>query len=234
MSTTPEPQPALRCIDLLKQFTDGPRSVVAVDHVHLSVPAGALVVITGPSGSGKTTLLELLGGLLEPDAGSIWIGGTALNGTSARERALLRRSGISYVFQAGNLLPMISVYENVTLALALAGLPPVEIHQRAARALEATGLSDRAHQLPSSLSAGERQRAAVARALAKRPNVMLLDEPTANLDRESARQTFELLRNLCLEHRRAAIVATHDPAATSFADLHYTLTDGTLAEASRS
>lgn len=225
-STSPT---AISCSNLVKRFSDGPRHVTAIDHVSFAVPTGHVVVITGPSGSGKTTLLELLGGMQPPDEGTIAIGEAPIDGTSAHERALLRRREIGYVFQTGNLLPMLSVYENVTVALDMAGLSAAEAHQRAVDALSTVGLAEVVHQRPHTLSAGQRQRAAVARALAKRPRVMLLDEPTANLDSESAHATFALIASLCRTHHRTAILATHDAHAVGYADEHYRLIDGVLS-----
>lgn len=223
---------AIRATGLKKQFTDGRRRVTAVDGVSLTLTRGTLAVVSGPSGSGKTTLLSILGGLESPDEGEVEVDGDTLAGKSLHERALIRRTKIAFVFQANNLLPMLSVYENVTLALGLAGLPPIELHRRARWALEVVGLNAMMHDQPALISSGERQRAAIARAIAKRPAVMLLDEPTAHVDAERASALLLLLSEVCHDHGPAAIVATHDPQAHAVANLSYTLTDGRLSELS--
>lgn len=169
-----------------------------------------LVAVTGPSGSGKSTLLKLLGGLIEPSSGSVELMGVPLAGVGEDGRARLRAQCIGFVFQRLNLLPFIDVQANVELVLKLKSVPARERRQQALDALEHVGLASKAAAMPSQLSGGEQQRAAIARALAAGPQLLLCDEPTGSLNEEAADEVFELLQQLAHRHGRGVLLITHD------------------------
>lgn len=197
--------------------------------VSLSVARGEIVMVSGPSGSGKSTLLSLIGGLRSPQQGSIRIFGEELAEASARTLARVRR-GIGFVFQSHGLLAPLSARENVEMALLLAD-PPLRAAERRRRATEllaAVGLESSKDRLPSSLSEGQRQRVALARALAAEPDVLLADEPTAALDKQSGRDAVELVDRLARDRGCAVILVTHDYRIVDVADRHLRLEDGRL------
>ena len=193
-----------------------PRRVFA--GVDLELAAGDYVAIMGESGIGKSTLLNLVAGLDRPEAGSIEIGGTALAGLDDDALTRMRRARIGFVFQAFHLLPYLDVAQNVALPLSLNGVPDAEASQRVAAMLDAVGLADRANGRVSELSGGEMQRAAIARALVHRPALVLADEPTGNLDPDSARQVLALLRNAVKREAAAGLLVTHSMEAARSAD----------------
>ena len=186
--------------------------------VDLELAAGDYVAIMGESGIGKSTLLNLVAGLDRPEAGSIEIGGTALAGLDDDALTRMRRARIGFVFQAFHLLPYLDVAQNVALPLSLNGVPDAEASQRVAAMLDAVGLADRANGRVSELSGGEMQRAAIARALVHRPALVLADEPTGNLDPDSARQVLALLRNAVKREAAAGLLVTHSMEAARSAD----------------
>ncbi|MER6139465.1 ABC transporter ATP-binding protein [Streptomyces sparsogenes] len=191
------------------------RGVAALHPVDLAVPRGRFLAVMGPSGSGKSTLLQCAAGLDRPTAGTVRVGGTAL--ASLKESALtrLRRERIGFVFQAHNLVPSLSVAENVALPLLLGGAPP---DGRAARALAAVGLGARGEDRPAELSGGQRQRVAIARALVTEPDIVFADEPTGALDPATARGVLALLRRAVDRDGHTVVMVTHDPVAAAWAD----------------
>ena len=199
--------------------------------VSLDVPAGCLAVLAGPSGSGKTTLLQLAGLLDKPDAGSITLNGQEVSGLSERARCDLRLRRLGFVFQAFNLVPVLSALENAMLPLQLQGLPETEARHRAEAALDRVGLTDRKHHHPGQLSGGQQQRVAIARALAPEPLLVLADEPTASLDHAHGGPLMDLMADLARERGMAFLVASHDPAVIARAHRVFRLADGRLAEA---
>ena len=199
--------------------------------VSLDVPAGCLAVLAGPSGSGKTTLLQLAGLLDKPDAGSITLNGQEVSGLSERARCDLRLRRLGFVFQAFNLVPVLSALENAMLPLQLQGLPETEARHRAEAALDRVGLADRKHHHPGQLSGGQQQRVAIARALAPEPLLVLADEPTASLDHAHGGPLMDLMADLSRERGTAFLVASHDPAVIARAHRVFRLADGRLAEA---
>jgi len=220
----------LRAVHLSKTWApDGPAPVHAVCDVSLAVGGGETVAINGPSGSGKTTLLSILGGLLRPDAGQIWLDGRDLAAASEAERARIRLTRIGFVFQRGLLLPTLTAHENVALVPRVAGVSRAEAAARADALLEQLGLGARAALLPAALSAGEAQRVALARALAMRPGLVLADEPTAHLDQARGGEVLAALKALTQAHGAGLVVVTHDPRAAAVADRVLHLTDGRLA-----
>ena len=211
-----------------KTYQQGRRTVQAVRGVSLRVEAGEFVVIMGPSGSGKSTLMHLLGALDTPTSGRALFQGQDLQKLSDRQRSLLRRDRIGFVFQAFNLLPTLTAAENVALPLLLGGQGRSAAAKRAAAALERVGLGDRTEHFPEELSGGEMQRVAVARALVTGPEAVLCDEPTGNLDSATSRDVLALLRELPEAGRRSVVMVTHDPAAAAVGDRVVHIRDGQL------
>ncbi|MEN9933966.1 MAG: hypothetical protein RLZZ387_545 [Chloroflexota bacterium] len=215
---------------LERTFAAAERKVRALRGVDLRVPRSAFVVLMGPSGSGKTTLLNLVGGLDQPSAGYVAVGGRRLDAMGAQDLAEMRRR-IGFIFQSFALMPTATAYENVELGLRLSGRTPrAEWDGRVRRVLAAVDLSQRMHHRPYELSGGQQQRVAIARALAIRPEIILADEPTGDLDSRMGRQVLGLLRSLCDREGVTLLMATHDPAAAEFATDLYRLRDG-LVEA---
>lgn len=202
--------------------------VTAVQDVTFDVAEGEIVLIMGPSGSGKTTLLLMLGAMLRPTSGSITVGSTDVGGTPERKLPSLRASHLGFVFQDFNLLSALSALENVELACNLAGVRGEPAAARACALLDRVGLWRRMNAKPAQLSGGEKQRVAVARALANDPPLLLADEPTANLDSTNGRELAGLLRRLSDEDGRTSLIVTHDDRLTGIADRVLWLQDGTL------
>jgi putative ABC transport system ATP-binding protein len=209
-----------------KVYQQGRREVHAVRGVDLRIEAGEFVSIMGPSGSGKSTLLHLLGALDTPTTGRALFRDRDLRSLSDRERSLLRRSTIGFVFQFFNLLPTLTAVENVALPLLLAGQRRATAHKQAAASLERVGLLDRADHFPDEMSGGEMQRVAVARALVTEPEAVLCDEPTGNLDSANSREVLVLLRSLPEPGRRSVVVVTHDENAAAYGDRLVHIRDG--------
>ena len=211
-----------------KVYRQGRRTVEAVRGVSLTTAAGEFVAIMGPSGSGKSTLLHLLGALDTPTTGRVLFHGQDLQTMSDRQRSLLRREHVGFVFQAFNLLPTLTAAENVALPLLLGRIRRAAATKRAEAALDRVGLADRAGHFAEELSGGEMQRVAVARALVTEPEAVLCDEPTGNLDSTNSREILELLRRLPEDGRRAVVMVTHDPAAAAVGDRIVQIRDGLL------
>ena len=212
-----------------KRFGAGETAVEALRGVTLAIARGAMAAVVGPSGSGKTTLLNIIGGLEAPDGGSVCVDGTDL--TEAGEKALsrFRRANVGFVFQRFNLQPDLTICENVELPLVLNRVPSSLRKTRVEEVLEKLGLADRRGAFPVELSAGQEQRAAVARAVVHHPKLVLADEPTANLDGANAAAVMELLRRLVDEEGATVVLATHDREMSAFADVRVILRDGAIA-----
>jgi putative ABC transport system ATP-binding protein len=222
------PTPAARVLDATKVHGAGETAVRALDGVTVSFPAGRFTAIMGPSGSGKSTLMHCVAGLDALTEGEAYVGDVALSGLSDRDLTLLRREQIGFVFQSFNLVPTLSVRENVTLALDLAGTAPDRAWLDAL--IATVGLGDRLDHRPAELSGGQQQRVAVARALAGRPEVVFADEPTGNLDSHSGSEVLGLLRQMVDEHGQTVVMVTHDPRATGWTDSALFLADGRLVD----
>jgi putative ABC transport system ATP-binding protein len=225
-----EDRPLIATRDLRRDFQFGGETIHAVDGVTLEIPTARMVVIRGRSGSGKTTLLNLIAGLDEPTGGEIWIEGRSTTGLSERARVALRREKMGFVFQAFGLLPLLSARENVEVPLRIAKAEPSDRVARAAAALEAVGLGKRANHRPYELSGGEQQRVSLARALVNRPQIILADEPTGQLDSNTGREIIALMRRLVEQQHITLLVVTHDPVVVEAADSVHELRDGKLVD----
>jgi putative ABC transport system ATP-binding protein len=211
-----------------KTYKLGAHVVPALRGVDLLVQQGELLALTGPSGSGKSTILNMCGLIDTPDSGDIVLSGRSVAQADENERTLLRRDAMGFVFQSFNLVPVMTVAENVDYPLFLAGVPAAERRKRVAQQLDAVGLLEHANHLPDALSGGQRQRVAIARALVKRPRLVIADEPTASLDSATAEQVLNLMRELGHAEGAAFVIATHDSRLTQRCDRVVDLLDGRL------
>ncbi|HSZ45683.1 MAG TPA: ABC transporter ATP-binding protein [Streptosporangiaceae bacterium] len=214
--------------DVTRSYGSGSTTTIALRDVTFAVGAGKLIALRGRSGSGKTTLLNVVGGLDAPDGGCISVAGHDVTAMSERERMRLRRQTVAYIFQSFGLLPVLSAAENIGVPLRIAGVAPREREARVESLLSKVGLADHAKQRPAELSGGQQQRVAIARALAGQPSVLLADEPTGQLDRETGRQIMRLLRTAVESEGVTALVATHDPALIDLAHSVLHLVDGKI------
>ena len=219
---------AVRARDVVKTYGRGDTAVRALDGASLSIPAGQFTAVMGPSGSGKSTLMHALAGLDDVDAGQVLLGGTDLTALSERQRTLVRRDRIGFVFQSFNLVPTLTAAENIELPLTLAGRRPDRdwLDQLAGT----LGLTQRLHHRPSQLSGGQQQRVAVARALATRPETVFADEPTGNLDSRAGDALLGFLRHAAGDLGQTIVMVTHDPHAAAWADRVVFLADGRVVD----
>ncbi len=210
--------PLLEVKQLHKGYRSGDSRQIVFDGLDVTVDDGEVMALLGASGSGKTTLLNLLSGIDTPDAGRVLIGGTDVHAQGEPARTLFRRRHIGFVFQFFNLIPTLTVGENIALPMELTAVDPREIDGRVAALLDAVGLSGMAARYPETLSGGEQQRTAVARALAHRPKVLLADEPTGNLDQDTGRKVVALLTGLAREQGTTMLLVTHSRSVADAAD----------------
>jgi putative ABC transport system ATP-binding protein len=222
-------QPLIVTKDLKKIYAMGPHKLEALAGVNLSFERGEFAGLIGPSGSGKTTLLNILGSLDAPSEGSAVVMGRAIETLTHKEAARLRNRHIGFIFQTFNLLPVYTVYENVEFALLLLGDPPAERRRKVMAALEWVHLADRAKSKPAQLSGGQSQRVAIARAVVKEPDLVLADEPTANLDAENSHNILRTMERLNRELGTTFVFATHDPKVMQYLRRRITLVDGRVA-----
>lgn len=220
--------PVLRADAVSRVYSTPSGDVHAVTEVDLELFSGQLLVVRGPSGSGKTSLLNMLGGLDRPSSGSVYFGERELSAMPEAQVLAIRRSELSYIFQSFGLIPVLSAAENVEVPLRLTKTSPAERAQRVAQALELVGLGDHANQRPYELSGGQQQRVGIARALVSRPEILIADEPTGQLDSETATTVMALLADLTHDQGLAAVVSTHDPLLMERADRVMELQDGRL------
>jgi putative ABC transport system ATP-binding protein len=232
--TLPSPRAALgpgvlaRLVGIGKIYGVGEHAVAALADASLDIRAGEVTLIEGPSGSGKTTLISILGLLLKPTTGELWLDGAEVAGLGEGALPALRARHFGFVFQGFNLFPALSAVDNVALAIRMKAPRTADPRAAALALLERVGLGPRAHHLPADLSGGQKQRVAIARALAGDPPIIIGDEPTAALDTKTALSVMELLRDLATRAGRAIVVVTHDPRLERFADRVVRVEDGTI------
>ena len=215
--------------NISKNYQMGEVQVQALRNVTLSIEEAAFVSFVGPSGSGKTTMLNLIGCLDKPTKGKITVDGKQVNDLDRRQGAIFRGSVFGFIFQAFNLFPVLTVYENVEYPLVMVKNEPASIRkEKALKALESVGMLDQKNKLPDQISGGQKQRVAVARALVTRPKLVLADEPTANLDHKTAVNVIRLMRDMRDKFKTTFIFSTHDPRIMEEAEIIHTLEDGRL------
>ena len=217
-----------RLTDVSRTYQKGKEKVEVLHKLNLEIPQGDFVAIMGPSGSGKTTLLNLLGGLDKPTSGSVQVGDAQLSAMSNSRLSRWRSTHVGFIFQFYNLLPVLTAQRNVELPLLLTNFSGRERGKRAAIALDIVGLADRAKHYPRELSGGQEQRVAIARAIVSDPSLLLCDEPTGDLDRESADDILKLLQILNREHGKTIVMVTHDAQAAEYAKRILHCDKGTL------
>jgi len=217
--------------NLSKVYVRGKQRIEVLHHVGIDIEEGGFVALMGPSGSGKSTLLNLIGGLDSPTEGSISISGTRIDRMGEDQLAQWRAENVGFVFQFYHLMEMLTAQKNVELPLLLTRLSPAERKRNAGTALQLVGLESRATHKPSELSGGQQQRVAIARAIVSDPKLIVCDEPTGDLDRQSAEEILKLLQQLNANHRKTIVMVTHDPIAAGFAKNTLHLDKGTLVAA---
>ena len=215
---------------VVRTFGSGASAVRALRGVNADIRQGELTVLTGRSGSGKTTLLNIVGGLDVPDSGTVCVAGQDVTAMTARERTMFRRRTVAFIFQSFGLIPILSAAENVGVPLRIAGIPVSEREERVGLMLGLVGLSEHARQRPNELSGGQQQRVAIARAIVSDPTLLVCDEPTGDLDRQSAADVLTLLQQLNRDHGKTIVMVTHDPKAAEYASHILHLDKGTLVE----
>ena len=216
--------------DVSKTYERGKQKVEVLHHIDLDIQKGDFLALMGPSGSGKTTLLNLIGGLDSPTRGSIAVGGEQIGALREGALAKWRSEHVGFIFQFYNLLPMLSAQKNVELPLLLTNLSAAQRRKNASIALQLVGLAERASHKPTELSGGQQQRVAIARAIVSDPDLLVCDEPTGDLDRQSAEDVLGLLQTLNRQHGKTIIMVTHDPKAAEYASHTLHLDKGTLVE----
>ena len=219
--------------DLYRSFGSDATEVVALDHVSIQIQAGEFTAIIGPSGSGKTTLLHLIGGLDEPNSGSVNLSGSNIAAMSGNQLSDFRRDHIGFIFQAYNLIPVLSAEENVEYVMLLQGIAPSERRKRVNEMLALVGLEGLGDRRPAQLSGGQQQRVAVARAMASNPDIILADEPTANLDSKTGVSLLEVMRELNETRNMTFVFSTHDEKIMERASRLIHISDGKIQEDER-
>jgi putative ABC transport system ATP-binding protein len=219
---------AVQAAGVTKEYTRDDFRVLALDQVDLEIPRGEFFSLMGPSGSGKSTLLHLIAGIDKPTAGEFLVLGEDISALSDRDMALWRSEHIGYIFQTFNLIPVLTALENVELPLLLTKLSKQERRDHARKALDLVGLGDRLQHFPRQLSGGQEQRVAIARAIVTDPAIILADEPTGDLDAQSAKDVLTILSELNHHHGKTIVMVTHDPHAAQFADRTRYLEKGSL------
>ncbi|MGB5246247.1 MAG: ABC transporter ATP-binding protein [Woeseia sp.] len=222
--------PIVRCIKLCKTYTQGDQAIKALDHVTLDIETGGFVCLSAPSGGGKTTLLNAIGGLDIPDSGEVWIDDKRIDNLGKAALANLRLHRIGFVFQAYNLIPVLSACENVEFVLQLQGVSAAERRSQSLAILEEVGLKGLEHRRPAEMSGGQQQRVAVARAIVSRPALVLADEPTANLDSHASDELMKLFIELNQRHSTTFVIATHDQRVMGYAYRLIKMLDGRIID----
>lgn len=221
---------AVQCIDLCRTYQQGDQQIKALDHVDIEIKQGGFVCLSAPSGGGKTTLLNAIGGLDTPDSGEIWIDGQRIDNLGKGDLAELRLTRIGFVFQAYNLIPVLTARENVEFVMQVQGASAADRLQKSTAILEEVGLKGLEDRRPAEMSGGQQQRVAVARAIVSRPALVLADEPTANLDSKTSDSLMELFTELNHKHKTTFIVATHDRRVMAYARRLVKMLDGRIVD----
>jgi putative ABC transport system ATP-binding protein len=221
---------AVSCIDLCKTYRQGDQDIKALDHVSIEIAKGEFVCLSAPSGGGKTTLLNAIGGLDKPDSGEVHIAGKRIDPLSKGELADVRLNQIGFVFQAYNLIPVLTARENVEFVMQVQGIPSAERIEKSRSILKEVGLEGLEDRRPAAMSGGQQQRVAVARAIASRPALVLADEPTANLDSKSADELMTLFTELNEHHKTTFVIATHDQRVMRYAGRLIRMLDGRIVD----
>jgi len=220
----------VECKDVKKTYRQGKVEVNALNGVSLTIEKGGFVALAGPSGSGKTTMLNIIGGLDLADSGRIMVDGNALDKMTQSELASLRLQKVGFVFQAYNLIPVLSAFENVEFVMLLQGVPSAERRERARAILDDVGLEGKYDRRPAELSGGEQQRVAVARAIVSNPSIVLADEPTANVDSKTGKGLLEMMRQMNEKKKATFIFSTHDKMVMDYARRLVLIRDGLVAD----
>ena len=220
----------VNCIDLCKTYVQGDTEIKALDHVSIEIESGGFVCLSAPSGGGKTTLLNAIGGLDIPDSGEVWIDDRRIDNLAKGELADLRLREIGFVFQAYNLIPVLTARENVEFVMQVQGVPAAERQARAKEILSEVGLQGLGDRRPAEMSGGQQQRVAVARAIVSRPALVLADEPTANLDSRTSDELMDLFVTLNQNHKTTFVIATHDRRVMAYARRLIKMLDGRIID----
>jgi putative ABC transport system ATP-binding protein len=221
---------AVRCVDLCKTYLQGDQEIKALDHVDIEIESGDFVCLSAPSGGGKTTLLNAIGGLDIPDSGEVWIAGRRIDELSKGELAQLRLRQIGFVFQAYNLIPVLSARENVEFVMQVQGVAADKRREQSMAILTEVGLQGLEDRRPAEMSGGQQQRVAVARAIVSRPALVLADEPTANLDSKTSDDLMALFVELNQHHNTTFVIATHDQRVMAYAKRLIRMLDGRIVD----
>lgn len=221
---------AVRCIDLCRTYRQGDEDIKALDHLSIEIDKGGFVCLSSPSGGGKTTLLNAIGGLDKPDSGEVWIDEERIDTLSKGQLAELRLRKIGFVFQAYNLIPVLTARENVEFVMQVQGVAGDERREKAMAVLEEVGLAGLEDRRPSEMSGGQQQRVAVARAVVSRPTLILADEPTANLDSKTSDGLMDLFAELNANHNTTFVIATHDQRVMAHIPRLIRMLDGRIVE----
>jgi putative ABC transport system ATP-binding protein len=221
---------AVSCVDLCKTYRQGDQDIKALDHVSIEIEKGEFVCLSAPSGGGKTTLLNAIGGLDIPDSGEVYVDGERIDNLSKGELADIRLHNIGFVFQAYNLIPVLSARENVEFVMQVQGVPASERRDKSNAILKEVGLEGLENRRPAEMSGGQQQRVAVARAIASRPALVLADEPTANLDSKTADELMGLFTQLNEHHNTTFVIATHDQRVMAYAGRLIRMLDGRIVD----
>ena len=221
---------AVRCVDVRRTFKQGDEVVIGLDGVTLEVEKGGFVCLSSPSGGGKTTLLNAMGGLDRPDSGEVWVAGERIDNLPKGRLAGMRLHSIGFVFQAYNLIPVLTARENVEFVMQVQGVSAAERRRRSMEVLDDVGLAGLENRRPDRMSGGQQQRVAVARAIVSRPAIVLADEPTANLDSVAARHLIELFAELNETRGTTFVIATHDEMVMGHAKRLVRMRDGKIVE----
>ncbi|MGB5333628.1 MAG: ABC transporter ATP-binding protein [Woeseiaceae bacterium] len=217
-------------MDLCKTYRQGDQDIKALDHVSIEIEEGGFVCLSAPSGGGKTTLLNAIGGLDIPDSGEVWVGGQRIDQMSKGELADLRLSSIGFVFQAYNLIPVLTAQENVEFVMQVQGVAAAQRRTKSLAILDEVGLKGLENRRPAEMSGGQQQRVAVARAIVSRPALVLADEPTANLDSKTSDELMKLFTELNEHHNTTFVIATHDQRVMGYARRLVRMLDGRIVD----